>query len=141
MQEKYKLDFDRLSKVESWKEFDENLTVKIHSHFQTVADYYYASSCFSKIKDIKKPTLVIHSKDDPIIPIECLPVTECLANEKMIVGIVRKGGHVCYFQGLKGQKRWYPYVSAEYLDAVIQLKENDLSATERLALGSTGLLV
>lgn len=30
MAEKYKLDFDVLAKVESWKEFDENLTLKIH---------------------------------------------------------------------------------------------------------------
>jgi len=41
----------------------------------------------------------------------------------MIVAIVRKGGHVCYFQGLKGQKRWYPEVSSEYLDAVLSLKK------------------
>jgi hypothetical protein len=41
----------------------------------------------------------------------------------MIVGIVPKGGHVCYFQGVKGQKRWYPLASAEFLDAVIEHKE------------------
>ena len=75
------------------------------------------------MQDVKKPTLVIHSKDDPIIPIDCLPLNECIANEKIIVGIVKKGGHVCYFQGVKGQKRWYPYVSAEYLDAVIELNQ------------------
>lgn len=75
-----------------------------------------------KVKHITKPTLVIHSKDDPIIPFECLPTSECMANKNFIVGIVHKGGHVCYFQGKHGQKRWYPLVSSEYLDAVIEIK-------------------
>lgn len=97
MQEKYNLDFEKLGKVETWRDFDNLLTLKIHPQFKSVAEYYYASSCFNVVKDIKKPTLVIHSKDDPIIPIECLPVDECLANENMIVGIVHTGGHVCYF--------------------------------------------
>jgi predicted alpha/beta-fold hydrolase len=65
--------------------------------------------------------LIIHSKDDPIIPIDCLPLNDCISNDKFIVGIVKKGGHVCYFQGIKGQKRWYPLVSSEYLDAVLEL--------------------
>ena len=50
-----------------------------------------------KVENIAKPTLVIHSKDDPIIPIDVLPVSECLANPNIIVGIVERGGHVCYF--------------------------------------------
>lgn len=66
---------------------------------------------------------MIHSRDDPIIPIDCVPISECVANENMIVGIVNKGGHVCYFQGKKAEQRWYPLVSSEYLDAVLQIKE------------------
>jgi predicted alpha/beta-fold hydrolase len=72
---------------------------------------------------VTKPTLVVHSKDDPIVPIDCLPLSECHANEKFIVGIVERGGHLCYFYGVDGQKRWYPLVSSEYLDAVIQVRE------------------
>ena len=49
MAEKYKINFEDLTKIESWKEFDEKLTVKIHPHFKSVADYYYASSCLYKV--------------------------------------------------------------------------------------------
>lgn len=97
MSEKFKINFDDLKKSESWRELDDKLTLKIHPHFKSVAEYYYAASCLTKVKDIAKPTLVIHSRDDPIIPVDCLPIDECLANDKIIVGVVNKGGHVCYF--------------------------------------------
>jgi predicted alpha/beta-fold hydrolase len=73
----------------------------------------------------------MHSKDDPIVPIDCLPATECIANKNIIVGVVDKGGHVCYFQGMDGSKRWYPLVCSEYLDTVINLnvdkKDNNVN--------------
>ena len=80
---KFKINLDELRHVQTWKDFDEKFTVHIHPQFKTVSDYYYHSSCLTKVKDIKKPTLVIHSKDDPIIPFECLPMDECLANENI----------------------------------------------------------
>jgi uncharacterized protein len=64
-----------------------------------MGDYYLAASSLQKVKHITKPTLVIHSRDDPIVSIHCLPVRECTENPNMIVGIVEKGGHVCYFYG------------------------------------------
>jgi predicted alpha/beta-fold hydrolase len=97
MVEKFKINLEELKKVESWRDFDEKYTLHIHPQYKTVPEYYYAASCLTKVRHITKPTLVIHSKDDPIVPIECLPKDECLANKNFIVGIVRNGGHVCYF--------------------------------------------
>ena len=126
MRDNFKIDFDTIDKVKTWKDFDELFTRRVYPQYPTLSDYYSKASCLNKIKHVKRPTLVIHSRDDPIVPIECLPVTECQANPRFIVGIVEKGGHVCYFQGVKGQKRWYPLASSEYLDAVIQMKEEEL---------------
>lgn len=125
MSTKFNIDFEALGKVETWREWDEIYTKKAFPEYKTTADYYYAASSLSQIKNVKKPTLVIHSKDDPIVPVDCLPVHECVANPKFIVGLVHKGGHVCYFQGASGQKRWYPLVSSEYLNAVIELREQE----------------
>ena len=102
MSKKFNINFDEMKNTQSWKEFDEKLTIKAHPEFKCAADYYFAGSCLSKIKDVRKPTLVIHAKDDPIVPVDCLPLDECYANKNFIVGLVRKGGHVCYFQGLTG---------------------------------------
>ena len=97
MEKKFNFNFKDLNNAESWGEFDSIFTLKIRPNFKTVAEYYYAASCLYRVKDIARPTLVIHSKDDPIIPFECLPLTECSANANIIVGVVNKGGHVCYF--------------------------------------------
>ena len=104
MTERFNINFEDIKKVKTWHDWDKHYTSKIYSHkYPNLADYYHASSSMHKIQGIKKPTLVIHSKDDPIIPIECLPMDECLANPKIIVGVVEKGGHVCYFEGFSGQ--------------------------------------
>lgn len=69
------------------------------------------------------PTLVVHSKDDPIVPFDCLPLSECIANSQIIVAASPKGGHVCFFEGIKGQERWYPKVCGEFLEAVRRMDE------------------
>jgi predicted alpha/beta-fold hydrolase len=97
MKKIYGLNFDEIKHIESWKAFDDKFTIKVFTQFKSVADYYYEGSSFSVVKDIKVPTMVIHSKDDPIIPFECLPIDECTANSNIIVGVVNSGGHVCYF--------------------------------------------
>ena len=91
------IDREKIQTVSTWREWDEHLTSKAFSNYKTIADYYMAASALSKIKHIEVPTLVIHSKDDPIVPFECLPTSECLSNPKIIVATVEKGGHVCYF--------------------------------------------
>jgi predicted alpha/beta-fold hydrolase len=102
METKFNISFEDLKNTESWGEFDNKFTLRVRSQFKTVADYYHAASCLFRIKEIEKPTLVIHSRDDPIIPIDCLPIRECSSNPNIIVGVVNCGGHVCYFQGSDG---------------------------------------
>lgn len=67
------------------------------------------------------PTLVLHSSDDPIVPVDCVPVDECLANPNIITALTKRGGHVCYFMGSDGKKRWYTYAAADFLNQTIRL--------------------
>jgi uncharacterized protein len=97
METKFNFKFEDLTHAESWAEFDRKITLKIYPKYKTVPDYYFAASCLMKVGNVAKPTLVVHSRDDPIIPVDVLPVSECLANPNIIVGIVNRGGHVCYF--------------------------------------------
>ena len=97
------LDMTRISKVETWRDFDEEFTRKVHPKWPSTAQYYYEASCLQKVRDIKVPTLVLHSKDDPIVPIDCLPIDECEANRNIITAVTDRGGHVCYFMGLNGE--------------------------------------
>ncbi|CDW71298.1 embryogenesis-associated protein emb8-like [Stylonychia lemnae] len=123
MKEKYELNFEKIRQARSWKELDQEFTMKVHYKYDSPEEYYRASSCKNVIQDIQKPVLVIHAKDDPVTPLECIPLEECRQNKNMIVQLLNKGGHLCFFQGLFGNKRWYPQVISEYLDAVLGLDQ------------------
>ena len=101
----YGIDQEIVRKAKTWKEYDNEFTTKMFGDPET---YYNKVSCEPKILGITVPTLVVHSVDDPIVKFDVLPIEKCTANKHIIVGVVKKGGHVCYFQGWKGHKRWYP---------------------------------
>lgn len=115
----YGIDLDKVKKAETWREIDEEFTIKVHRGFKTAAAYYNAASCLMRVHDIKVPTLVLHSKDDPIIPIDCVPKQECYLNPNIITAITRRGAHVCFFMGADGKRRWYTHASAEFLENVL----------------------
>ena len=121
MFETYKIDIEKVKEVENWRDFDEEFTIKVRPQFNCVAAYYNAASCLEWIDKVKIPTLVIHSQDDPVIPVDCVPIEECLANEQFIVALTRRGSHVCYFMGKDGKHRWYAHASSEYLQNALTL--------------------
>ena len=116
----FKIDYNKLKKVETWRDYDEEFTIKVHPHFKTAVAYYNASSCLENLDGIKVPTLVIHSKDDPVIPVDCVPINECMANEQIICAITRRGGHVCFFMN-DGKHRWYTHASSEFLQNALEI--------------------
>ena len=124
MGSKFNLDFDAIRKVTTWRDFDEEFTIKVHPPFKSACQYYYEASCLNHVSKITVPTLVMHSYDDPVVPADCVPVDECLANKNIITAFTRRGGHCCYFMGSDGAKRWYSLASAEFLnEALSELRE------------------
>lgn len=73
----YGLDFEKLSKCETWKVLDEHFTIKVHRQYKSVINYYNAASCLDWVEHVKVPTLVLQSEDDPIVPVDCVPLDEC----------------------------------------------------------------
>lgn len=74
-------------------EFDDQVTAKIHGF--NSADHYY-DTCSSRlfIKDVKKPLLIIHSKEDTLCPFDYAPLDDIHDNEAVDYIFTRKGGHV-----------------------------------------------
>ena len=86
--------------------------------------YYNACSCLDFVDKVQVPTLVLHSEDDPIIPLDCLPQDECLANPHIITAVTRRGSHVCYFMD-RGTRRWYTRACSEFLQTSLTLLSNN----------------
>ena len=86
--------------IPRWKsfwEYDDLFTGPVHG-FQGAEDYYARSSAQQYIHRITKPTLIIHAKDDPFMPISVLPDEETLP-VNVILEVSEHGGHVGFVGG------------------------------------------
>ena len=61
------VDRRRLAAVRTIAEFDEVLTAPVHG-FSSAEHYWQASSCAQYLPAIRRPTLLINAKDDPVVP-------------------------------------------------------------------------
>lgn len=74
-------------------DFDDQITAAIHG-FDSADHYYELSSSKHFLKEVKKPLLVIHSKEDPLCPIEFAPFSDIQNNSCLETLFTDKGGHV-----------------------------------------------
>ncbi len=86
---------DKILSSKNFWSFDQNYTAMVHG-FADVHDYYKRSSCYSFIQQIGCPTVLIHAKDDPLVPASSIPQANDLpASVQMILW--PHGGHVGFW--------------------------------------------
>ena len=82
-----------LRRIWSIREFDHFYTAP-HSGFTSEDDYYERASSLPYIPNIKLPSLIVHAKDDPMIPYDPLERPEVASNPNVLVIGTENGGHV-----------------------------------------------
>ncbi|NIJ51645.1 YheT family hydrolase [Dyadobacter arcticus] len=82
--------------VRTLYDFDHHYTAPIHG-FQSADDYYEQCSSMHFVENISIPTLIIHAKNDPIVPVESLPLEIIRNHEDVSLVITPDGGH-CGFR-------------------------------------------
>lgn len=92
-------------------EFDNKVTAPVHG-FKDADDYYESCSSKNFMADIRKPVLLIHSKSDPLCPIEAMPRQEISENPSLDYIITGEGGHVGFWSNPPG---WLNRVVCGYL--------------------------
>ena len=112
MRDKFKdkpapIDLDKLNEWTDFYSFDHNVTAALHG-FASADDYYTKSSCKQFLKDITKPTLILHSKDDPFMSQKAIPIEDELSSS-VTLELTRHGGHVGFIYGNMPfkEKYWY----------------------------------
>jgi len=95
------VDLGRLETVKTIRQFDEVLTVPL-AGFEDVDDYYRRASARPTLGNIRVPTLVLHSRDDPFLPWRPLAEDEATRNPFLMVHLTEKGGHVAFLE----RARW-----------------------------------
>jgi predicted alpha/beta-fold hydrolase len=92
------IDLDGTLKARTFWEFDDAATAPLHG-FAGADDYYRRSSSAGFIPAISVPTLVVHSRDDPFLPVDAIPEAAMHANPSVTPLISNHGGHVGFVAG------------------------------------------
>ena len=102
----YDLDKTKLFKAKVFKDFDELYTAPVFG-FSSPEDYWEKASSKPYLPKIKKPTLLITSKDDPFLPKECYPYEEAQDSDVFHLEVTKYGGHVGFISSfLPQENRW-----------------------------------
>lgn len=100
------LDVERIRKARTFREFDTYATAALHG-FADAADYWTRVSSGQFLPNIRVPTLLIASADDPFNPASTLP-HEVAARSPYIIGqFTKRGGHVGFVTGSPRAPRYW----------------------------------
>lgn len=96
-------------------EYDEAYTAPL-AGYPDVEDYYTHASCGQFLRNIRRPTLVVHALDDPFMTADIVPPAEALSPQ-VTLELARCGGHVGFIgSGTFGQPLfWLDRRLAEFL--------------------------
>ncbi len=83
----------KIEKVKTFFDFDNMYTAPAHG-FLDAYDYWKKSSSKQFIPNIKTPSLLITSVDDPFLSKSCIPVNEAKQHQYFHLEVTKYGGHV-----------------------------------------------
>ncbi|MDX1639031.1 MAG: alpha/beta fold hydrolase [Balneolaceae bacterium] len=81
--------------------FDDQVTAPVHG-FRDADHYYETCSSQRFLQHIRTPTLLVHSRQDPICPPDMIPVEKIDANASLSRLITGQGGHVGFWSRPSG---------------------------------------
>ena len=112
-----KFDLSPLPRVRTMREFDDQITAK-YSGFLDAADYYAQSSAMRVAAEVRVPTLIVTSQDDPFVPFATFS-NPALANNTYIRLIApRWGGHCAFISRFTGEARfWAEACTMEFFES------------------------
>jgi len=88
-----RIDLERGLAAPTIRLFDEHVTAPLHG-FQGAEDYYARSSSRGFLERARRPTLLIHSLDDPFLPREVSESVLTVRNRFLRTAFSELGGHV-----------------------------------------------
>lgn len=111
---------EALARIRTVREFDDRFTAPLHG-FRDADDYYVRCSARRFAGRIAAPTLVVHSRDDPLVPWRSLPVGELARAPAVRLVPTSHGGHVGFLGRGSGPggRLWVEGETARFLDACL----------------------
>ncbi len=95
-----------LRRLGSVRDFDHQVTAR-YCGFASADDYYARSSASNVVSRIACPTLILHSLDDPFVPLTAETRAKLLANPQIRLLETAGGGHCAFLAAANGYDgRW-----------------------------------
>lgn len=110
---------EQVKRIGDFRTFDNVLTAPLNG-FKNADDYYQCSSIRPMLKNIEHPTLMIHAKDDPFVPLNSIPKSEEFSSS-ISFDLQNCGGHVGFAQG---ETPWR--ISRWFQNRILAFLENSL---------------
>ena len=98
-------DVRKLGCLRTVRDFDELYTAP-HGGFASAEDYYARTSAIRFVPRVQIPTLIIHARDDPLVPFGPLQRSEVSGNPNVVMATPPRGGHVA-FVSADGEERFW----------------------------------
>lgn len=116
------LDEATISRARSFYDFDNAVTAPLYG-FKHAEEYWSRTVCTPLLCDIRVPTLLLTSEDDPFVLPERLPLATAEASPWLYPQFTRKGGHAGFVQGFwpGGARYWYEDQTVRFFEALLRL--------------------
>ena len=99
-------DVRKLDRLRTVRDFDELYTAP-HGGFASAEDYYARTSAIRFVPPVRVPTLIIHARDDPLVPFGPLQRLEVSSNSNVVMAATSRGGHVAFVSAADGGERFW----------------------------------
>ncbi|MBO3461049.1 alpha/beta fold hydrolase [Aetokthonos hydrillicola Thurmond2011] len=99
------IDPEKIQRIHSIWSFDHELVID-RLGFNSVEEYYEASSALHLLPTLEKPTLIIYAENDPLFDPAILPDLQaaCANSSTIDLLLTRHGGHIGYLSSTLGQQ-------------------------------------
>ncbi len=99
------------------RDFDDYYTRAVWG-YANVSDFYAEGSAAPWLKNIRVPTLILASEDDPIVPRSVFETTPLSPSVQL--HLTKSGGHLGYVSrgGIDGDRRWMEWRIVEWVTAL-----------------------
>ncbi|CEP61879.1 YheT family hydrolase LALA0_S04e02762g [Lachancea lanzarotensis] len=94
-------------------EFDNMFTAPCLG-FKNAHDYYKACGSIHELPNVRIPTLIINSKDDPVVGEDSIPYSTVRENSNLTLCVTDLGGHLAYLN--KNYESWATAQITDFLD-------------------------
>jgi predicted alpha/beta-fold hydrolase len=112
-------DLRALKRIRTVRQFDELYTAP-HGGFSDAEDYYAKSSALPLLAKIRAPTLILHARDDPLVPLAPFLRTEARENPNVLMVTPHHGGHVGFVSGEgKAGRFWAESIVVKFCHALL----------------------